>query len=264
MSEQGTLSVKNFERYQHYKDRTPPWIKLYNDVLDDYEFGRLQDASKAHLILIWLLASRTNNEIPNDAEWISRKIGATDKVDLRGLVRAGFLIENQLLPDMEHDASKALDLARSREGEGEGETEGEALRSNDLNGASAAKEKYLSPKDRCWRQGPAILQVLGIAEKQARSCIGRWLKKSKPEAVLAAIEGAQTAGTLDPIPYITEALKENKPVEQLESGRWRIRKGSSEWDAWRQFRRRNNDEGALFSMDYGEQIEVDTRWPMAV
>jgi DNA-binding NarL/FixJ family response regulator len=32
-------SVKNFERFQHYKDRSPPWIKLYNELLDDYEFG---------------------------------------------------------------------------------------------------------------------------------------------------------------------------------------------------------------------------------
>src|SRR5690606_19747530 len=36
----GYLTVKNFERFQHYKDRNPPWIKLYNDLLDDYEFGR--------------------------------------------------------------------------------------------------------------------------------------------------------------------------------------------------------------------------------
>jgi len=31
------LAVKNFERFQHYKDRNPPWIKLHAAVLDDYE-----------------------------------------------------------------------------------------------------------------------------------------------------------------------------------------------------------------------------------
>ena len=50
------LRVKNWEKFQHYKDRTPPWIKLYRDLLNDYEFSCLQDASKAHLMLIWLLA----------------------------------------------------------------------------------------------------------------------------------------------------------------------------------------------------------------
>lgn len=94
----GVLSVKNFEQYQHYKDRKPPWIKLYNDVLDDYAFEVLPDASKAHLMLIWLLASRTDNRIPNDPEWIARKIGATGPVDIAGLISAGFLAESDGLP----------------------------------------------------------------------------------------------------------------------------------------------------------------------
>ncbi len=94
----GVLSVKNFEQYQHYKDRKPPWIKLYNDVLDDYAFEVMPDASKAHLMLIWLLASRTDNRIPNDPEWIARKIGATGPVDIAGLTSAGFLVESDELP----------------------------------------------------------------------------------------------------------------------------------------------------------------------
>jgi len=94
----GVLSVKNFEQYQHYKDRKPPWIKLYNDVLDDYAFEVLPDASKAHLMLIWLLASRTDNRIPNDPEWIARKVGATGPVDIAGLIAAGFLAESDELP----------------------------------------------------------------------------------------------------------------------------------------------------------------------
>lgn len=99
----GRLSVKNFERYQHYKDRTPPWIKLYNDLLDDYEFSVLPDASKAHLMLIWLLASRSQNQIPYDARWIANKIGATEPVDLDVLLKSGFLIEGV------EDEKKVLD-----------------------------------------------------------------------------------------------------------------------------------------------------------
>jgi hypothetical protein len=52
------LRVKNWTEFQHYKDRNPPWIKLHRTLLDDYEFSRLQDASKAHLMLIWLFASQ--------------------------------------------------------------------------------------------------------------------------------------------------------------------------------------------------------------
>lgn len=104
----GYFSVKNFEKLQHYKDRTPPWIRLYNSLLDDYEFGLLPDASKAHLLAIWLLASRYDNKIPYDPEWVSRRINATDPVDLDILTKSGFIIFDQecsvMLAECKQDA----------------------------------------------------------------------------------------------------------------------------------------------------------------
>ena len=95
------FSVKNWDEFQHYKDRNPPWIKLHNHLLDDYEFEMLGDAAKGHLLCIWMLASRTKNEMPLDDKWITKKIGASNKVNLEALVNAGFLI-------VEHDASTSL------------------------------------------------------------------------------------------------------------------------------------------------------------
>ena len=122
------LRVKNWEDFQHYKDRTPPWIKLYNQLLDDFEFSCLQDASKAHLLSIWLLASRTNNKIPNDPRWIGNKINATEAVNIKSLISSGFVEvifnKNNELQTLEQDASKMLQtseqdacLEREREGE---------------------------------------------------------------------------------------------------------------------------------------------------
>lgn len=85
------LAVKNFERFQHYKDRKPTWIKLYNDLLDDYDFCALPDSSKWLAIGLWLLASRSDNRIRNDPVWIGRMIHATEAVDVRPLIDAGFL-----------------------------------------------------------------------------------------------------------------------------------------------------------------------------
>lgn len=90
-----TFSVKNFERFQHYKDRSPPWIRLYNSLLDDYEFGQLPDASKAHLSAIWLLASRYDNKIPLDPDWVARRINATEPVNLDLLAAKGFIVVDQ-------------------------------------------------------------------------------------------------------------------------------------------------------------------------
>lgn len=102
------ISIPNWDELQHYKDRTPPWIKLHNDLLENYEFECLPDASKAHLLCIMLLASRTNNKINPDPRWIGRKIGANSKVDIDILISGGFLQLNQTLQGMEQDASKML------------------------------------------------------------------------------------------------------------------------------------------------------------
>ncbi len=95
------FSVKNWGEFQHYKDRNPPWIKLHNHLLDDYDFEYLSDSEKGHLLCIWMLASRTKNKMPFDSRWITKKIGASSKVNLDALVDAGFLV-------VEQDASKTL------------------------------------------------------------------------------------------------------------------------------------------------------------
>lgn len=88
----GYLSVKGWSNFQHYKDRNPPWIKLHRELLNDYEFTCLQDASKAHLMLIWLLASQLENKIPNDAEWIKNRIACKETINLKELIDNGFLL----------------------------------------------------------------------------------------------------------------------------------------------------------------------------
>lgn len=102
------LQVPNWEQLQQYKHRSPPWIKLHSDILESYEFECLHDASKAHLICIYLLASRTKNKINADAEWIARKIGANSKVDIKSLIDSGFLELKQDDTECLQDASTML------------------------------------------------------------------------------------------------------------------------------------------------------------
>lgn len=85
------LTVKNWEHFQHYGKRNPPWIKLHRALLDDYEFCQLPDASKCHLILIWLYASQHNGNVPLDAEFLERKLTCRD-INLDLFVEKGFLI----------------------------------------------------------------------------------------------------------------------------------------------------------------------------
>ena len=76
---------------QQYKDRDPKWIKLDGLLLDDYEFTRLDDAAKYHVIGLRLLAAKLANKIPNDAEWLKNKLSATELPNIQLLINAGFI-----------------------------------------------------------------------------------------------------------------------------------------------------------------------------
>ncbi len=49
--------VKNWEKFQHYHDRKPTWIKLYRELLDDHEWHKLDGDSSKVLAMCWLVAS---------------------------------------------------------------------------------------------------------------------------------------------------------------------------------------------------------------
>jgi hypothetical protein len=55
------LAVPDWEEFQHYKGRTPPWIKLHRDLLINRAFMQLPIVAKALLPLLWLLASESRD-----------------------------------------------------------------------------------------------------------------------------------------------------------------------------------------------------------
>lgn len=118
------LVVKDWAQYQHYKNRNPPWIKLYYHTLDDYEFARLSDVAKGHLLLIWLLASRHGGRIHNDPVWVGRRIGATDPINLQVLIDQGFLLTEQDASNMLAECKQsAMPEREKRERRKEGDEE---------------------------------------------------------------------------------------------------------------------------------------------
>lgn len=129
------LRIHKWDDLQHYKDREPPWIKLYNRLLDHYEFGRLPDAVKGHYMGLLMLRSRHGEPLPLDVDWLASRINATEPLDLRPLVSAGLI-------EVYHDDSTMLyqydsgaeAFTRSREAEAETEAEesadGSSLRSS--------------------------------------------------------------------------------------------------------------------------------------
>lgn len=149
------LCVKNWERFQHYQARHPPWIRLYNSLLDDYEFTRLPDASKWLAVGLWLLASRNDNIIPDDAQWIAQHISARSPVDLEALVTSGFLVRYA-------NASAAL-AAREQVARPEESREEREIEKKKKSGARVPRRQPKPPRKPSWtaRAGDSWMEHLG-------------------------------------------------------------------------------------------------------
>ena len=59
------MHVKNWHKFQHFKDRRPPWIKLYRDILDDLEWHTLDDKAAKVLVMLWVIASENDGDLPD-------------------------------------------------------------------------------------------------------------------------------------------------------------------------------------------------------
>lgn len=91
VSADGFIHIRNFDQFQHYKDRNPPWIKLHAALLDDYFFSKLPDSAKWTLIGLWILASKSENNVPNDPKWLKSKLHIKKPLNLKPLSTGGFI-----------------------------------------------------------------------------------------------------------------------------------------------------------------------------
>lgn len=55
------LIAKDWETFQSYKDRSPPWIRLHKRLLDNYQFQKMSVEARALLPMLWLLVSEDSD-----------------------------------------------------------------------------------------------------------------------------------------------------------------------------------------------------------
>jgi hypothetical protein len=131
------IQVTRWKEMQQYKDRDPKWIKVYRELLDDYEFSKLDDVSKYHVIGLRLLAAKLDNKIPNDPDWIQKKLSSSHEVSIQALVDAGFIEEHDGTEDCTVQNCTNMYL----------ETEGETEKSRDRKEAKKKKTPVHFPEN---------------------------------------------------------------------------------------------------------------------
>jgi hypothetical protein len=73
------MKIKNWSKFQHFKDRRPPWIKLYRDLLDDMQWHELDPLSSKVLVTLWLLASEDQDGCLPDTKTLAWRMRMTEK-----------------------------------------------------------------------------------------------------------------------------------------------------------------------------------------
>src|SRR5262245_29991548 len=77
------LAVKNYKKFQHFKDRRPIWIKLYRDLLEDMEWHDLEPKAAKALVMIWLIASENEGRLPETKKLAFRlRLSETEMLSL--------------------------------------------------------------------------------------------------------------------------------------------------------------------------------------
>ncbi len=83
--------IRNWAKFQHYKDRNPPWIKLHVEILSSADWVMLDDASKLLAIVCMIIGAKDHGCITADSQYIKRVAYLNRTPDFKALVECGFL-----------------------------------------------------------------------------------------------------------------------------------------------------------------------------
>jgi hypothetical protein len=73
------MKIRNWKKHQHFKNRKPPWIKLYRDILDDLQWHELPAEASKILVMLWLIASEGEEGQLPDLKTLSFRLRIPEK-----------------------------------------------------------------------------------------------------------------------------------------------------------------------------------------
>jgi hypothetical protein len=180
------IRPRDWSEFQHYKNRSPIWIKLHRSLLDDFEFQCLAVEARALAPMLWLLASEDKGGVidatPARLGFRLRMNPAEVERALAPLVAGGFFEEVQ-------DACTPLAEAAPDSSPEKEEKREEQTRSSDpppadadimdLNG-SRSKKSYPEDFEAFWKAYPTdpIMSKSKAFEK--------WQRLNAPDRAAAA------------------------------------------------------------------------------
>lgn len=100
-------------------------------------------------------------------------------------------------------------------GQGQREGQGDLSSDADASGSATAGAEVPDPAKVMFDSGIALFARSGIAERSARSMLGRWLRDHGAEAVIVALGCAQREGAIDPKSFIEGSLRNGRRTDRV-------------------------------------------------
>jgi hypothetical protein len=86
------IVIPNWDRFQHYKNRDPLWIKLHRSLASDPDWMGLSGHDRAVLVGLWMEYASSNRRIRLDTSSISSRLTLrVTKASLERLQNAGLI-----------------------------------------------------------------------------------------------------------------------------------------------------------------------------
>ena len=172
-----TYRVKGWNKFQHFKDRRPLWIKLYRDILDDVEWHDLEPQAAKVLISCWLIASEYEGALP-DMRTLAFRLRMSEKQVISILSQLShWLIQDvsTMSADGYQDDINLISTGYQSDALEKRREETEKEKNN--------RSRTLTEFDRFWKAYPRK-QNKGHAEKAWAKAI----KLADPETIISAVE----------------------------------------------------------------------------
>lgn len=148
------MRIKNWSKFQHFKDRRPPWVKLYRDILDDIEWHELDPQAAKVLVMLWLIASEDDGNLP-DIKKLAFRLRMTEKQTSDCIFKLSHWVEQD---DIKPISTRYQDDRLETETETEREKEGEKEKKTQR-GTRLPADCLLPPEwaDFCKHQRPDLV-----------------------------------------------------------------------------------------------------------
>lgn len=161
-------SIKNWKKFQHFRDRRPPWIKLYRELLDDLDWHELEPKAAKVLVMLWLIASENDGNLP-EIKNLAFRLRMSEKDAMSCVDRLSHWLDQD---DISVISTRYQDDLPETETERETETEiAKAIRPRQAGTPSAPIDEIISLYN---EKLPMLSRVTVINDSRRRAISARW------------------------------------------------------------------------------------------